>query len=375
MDHSLIIADTTPVLQAVTDAASDWSSRVVLGNTVRSWITAAIVLFAIHLVFWIVRTIVLHRLAKVAKRTTTRVDDVVVGVLSGVRFWVVLLVALAAASAALVLPTVVERTLRGLAVFALSVQALIASRVLVGLLIERTLQSHRGPDGTPDPTVASGVGILRFLAMLVVGVVVLLLALENMGVKATPLVTSLGIGGIAVALAAQNILGNLFGSLTIIFDKPFVVGDAIKVGDFSGTVERIGIKTTRVRSMNGEEVVFANSDLLSSRIQNFKSLQERRIAMTLAVEYATPPAKLRQIPAIVKGVIEAQPHTRFDRCNFRDLGAYSLNFEYIYIITTPDFAISAKTQEEVNFQILERFAREGIEFAFPTQVAITRTQA
>jgi small-conductance mechanosensitive channel len=372
MASPLVNTGAQRAIQTVTDTASSWSSTLVLGNPVRAWITSAAIVLAILLLFWIVRSIVLRRLTKISERTHTRVDDVVVGVLSGVRFWVMLLVAIAAASAALTLPGTLEKVLRGLAVLALGIQAMIASRVLIAVAIETALKTHRQPDGSPDPTVASGVGILRFIAMLVIGAVVLVLALENMDFKATPLITSLGVGGIAVALAVQNILGDLFGSLTIIFDKPFVVGDTIKVGEHVGTVERIGIKTTRVRSVNGEELVFANSDLLSSRIQNFKSLQTRRMVSVLAVEYETSPALLQRIPTLVQEAVESQAQTRFERCHFRDFGAYALNFELVYVVTTNDFDAAMRAQAGVNLALHERFNQEKITFALPTQVAVTR---
>jgi small-conductance mechanosensitive channel len=164
--------------------------------------------------------------------------------------------------------------------------------------------------------------------------IVLLLALDNLGIDVTALVTGLGIGGIAVALAAQNILGDLFASLTIVLDKPFVLKDFLIVNEFLGTVEHIGLKTTRLRSLTGEELVFSNADLLNSRIRNYGRMFERRVVCSLGVVYQTPRDKLVKIPDIIRSAVEAQEKTRFDRAHFKDFGAYALNFEAVYYTST-----------------------------------------
>jgi small-conductance mechanosensitive channel len=183
-------------------------------------------------------------------------------------------------------------------------------------------------------------------------------------------VTSLGIGGIAVALAVQNILGDLFSSLSITLDKPFSIGDFIVVGDYEGTVEDIGLKSTRIKSLSGEEVVFSNSDLLNSRIRNYKKMEERRISFDIGVVYGTPGKKLEKIPAIIEEIIKPQPNVRFERAHFRSLGDYSLDFGVVYHVLVPEYAVYLDIQQGINLELYARFEDEGIEFAYPTTTVV-----
>ena len=187
------------------------------------------------------------------------------------------------------------------------------------------------------------------------------------GVEVGTLITSLGVGGIAVALAVQNILGDLFASISIVLDQPFIVGDFITVGEYMGTVEHIGLKSTRVRSLTGEQLIFSNSDLLDSRIRNYKRMANRRVSFTIGVTYQTPYEKLVEIPEIVQEIIEAQPQTSFDRVHFKAYGDSSLNFEVVYYMLTSDYDVFVDVQQAINLEIFRRFAEEGIEFAYPTQ--------
>jgi len=183
----------------------------------------------------------------------------------------------------------------------------------------------------------------------------------------TGLVAGLGIGGIAVALAAQNILGDLFSAFSIFIDKPFVLGDYLKVGDQMGTVENIGMKTTRLRSLTGEQLVFGNSDLVSSRIQNFGRLNERRANFTVGVIYDTPKKKIEEIPTVIREIVEAQDQVRFERSHFKEFGDSALIFETIYFVLVPAFQVKMDVQQAINLELMQRFEAEGIEFAFPTQ--------
>jgi small-conductance mechanosensitive channel len=181
------------------------------------------------------------------------------------------------------------------------------------------------------------------------------------------LIAGLGVGGIAVALAAQNILGDLFASLSIVVDKPFVVGDFIVIDDFLGTVDRIGLKTTRLRSLSGEQLIFSNADLLKSRIRNYRFMRERRIVFSFGVEYETPLPALETIPGTVREIIEAQERTRFDRAHFKSYGASALDFEVVYYVLVPEFNTYMDIQQAINFELFRRFADAGIGFAYPTQ--------
>ncbi len=174
-------------------------------------------------------------------------------------------------------------------------------------------------------------------------------------------------GGIAIALATQSILSDLFASLSILLDRPFEVGHFIIVGDHLGSVEKIGLKTTRIRSLSGELIIFGNNDLLQSRIRNFTHFQERRVVFKFGVLYGTPAEKLKKIPGMVREIIEKTDNTRFDRAHFMAFGDYSLLFEIVYYVLSPDYTEYMNIQEKINFAILERFEEEGIQFAFPTR--------
>lgn len=197
--------------------------------------------------------------------------------------------------------------------------------------------------------------------------IILLLFLDNIGVKITSLVAGLGIGGIAVAFAAQAILADVFCFFTIFFDKPFDIGDFIVVGEQMGTVEHIGVKTTRLRALSGEQLIISNTDLTSSRIQNFKTMKQRRVLFTLGVTYNTPYDKLKEIPGIIKKIIDEVPETVFYRAHFTAYGRYRLEFETAYYILSGDYDKYMDIRQEVNYRIKERFDQMGIEFAFPTQ--------
>lgn len=233
--------------------------------------------------------------------------------------------------------------------------------------IELWLARYRTRRLEQDAAAVTMMGMVGFLLKLTLLAVILMMILASMGVPVGPLVTSLGVGGIAVGLAAQNILGDLFGSVSIVMDQPFVIGDFIVVGDKMGTVEKIGLKTTRLRSLTGEELVFSNADLLQSRIHNYKRMQERRVVFSFSVEYDTPSEKLRALPGIVQAIIEAQPDTRFDRANLKTLGSTSLDYEVVYFMGKPDFNLMMRTQEEILIQMLDHLRADGVHFAFPTQ--------
>jgi small-conductance mechanosensitive channel len=206
-------------------------------------------------------------------------------------------------------------------------------------------------------------------------VVVLLLALDNLGVNVTALVAGLGIGGIAVALATQNILSDAFASLSIVLDRPFVVGDFIVVDSLMGRVEHIGLKTTRVRSPSGEEIIFANSELLKSRIRNYRGSYERRVVFSVGVTYETPHAKLARIPTNIREIIEAQEHARFERAHFAKLAESALIFEVVYYVLSSDETLFMDIQHAINLALYVRFQKDGVEFATPHALEVRETAA
>lgn len=235
---------------------------------------------------------------------------------------------------------------------------------------------HKRRGQRPDNLAAtSSLGVVGFIGKAVVWTMAFLLALENLGVDITTLVAGLGVGGVAVALAMQNILGDLFASLSITFDQPFFVGDFITLDSFQGTVEHIGVKSTRLSSISGEQIVLSNSDLLKSRLRNYGRMHERRVLFTIGVIYETPVELLERIPQILRAIIEGIADTRFDRCHFSNHNSASLDFETVYYVLTADYKRHMDIQQDIRLKLHREFARLGIEFAYPTQRLIMERAA
>jgi small-conductance mechanosensitive channel len=261
------------------------------------------------------------------------------------------------------LPPAIERAIDSALVIALFLQgALWASHIVVGWIAW-----YAASKAERNRAIANALELIQLFARVVVWSIALLLILNNLGFDVTALVAGLGIGGIAIALAAQNILGDLFASLAIVLDQPFVVGDFVILGDKMGTVERIGIKTTRIRSLSGEELIVSNADLLASRIHNYKRMAERRIVFTIGVTYETPAEKVEKLPGMLRAIVEAQDLVRFERAHFARYGDFALIYEVVYWMLTPDYNVYMDTQQRINFTLYRQFQDEEIEFAFPTQ--------
>lgn len=361
-------------LRAVSPGLYDTLSIPVLGsrNTILDWIVTVLTVMAAMAVFWLLRRIIITRVKALAAKTETQWDDVIVDALLDLKWFLFLPLAVLIAAGGLQMSLAAHMWVRGIAVACLAVQLILTSRLFIDFGLRQMVARSTGENGRPDPAIETSMGVLRFFAAAIVTALVILLALDNLGIQVTPLLASLGIGGIAVALAAQNILGDLFASMTILFDKPFVVGDAIRVGDKEGTVERIGIKTTRLRAPSGEQLVFSNIELTKNCLHNFKRLEQRRIAFTIGLPYTTAAEQLRQVPEIVQAAVKRQKQTRFDRCHLKTLGAYSIDFETVYFVLTSDYLAYMDAQQAINLELLEEFRRRGLSLALPTQVAISQ---
>ena len=212
-------------------------------------------------------------------------------------------------------------------------------------------------------------GVITILNLVAWSIAIIIL-LDNLGIKVSALVAGLGIGGIAIALAAQTLLGDFFSYFIIFFDRPFKIGDFIVVGDYKGTVEHIGLKTTRIHSLSGEQLVFSNQDLTNSRVRNYKRMDRRRVAFQFGVIYQTPLEQLKKIPRIVEDIITNIPETSFDRAHFASYGDFSLNFEVVYYVQGSNYNKYMNVQQEINFKLKEAFEKQEIEFAYPTQTVV-----
>lgn len=335
---------------------------VILHNPLRDWLVALAITVAITLLAALVKRIAVRRLSMIARRTVTQIDDAVVKALQATRLWLVFIIALEVGTENLKLAARPTHAIDHLATVAVFVQA----GLWLAALFNFWLQRRNHAVGS-EVAAASSLSAVGFVGRALLWAVLLLLMLDNLGVNVTTLIASLGIGGIAIGFALQNILGDLFASLSIILDKPFVIGDFITVDSYSGTVESIGIKTSRLRSIDGELLVFGNGDLIKSRLRNYKHLRERRVLFRFGVLYNTPAETLARIPQMVREAVEAQADTRFDRAHFKDFGASSLDYEVVYWVLKPDYAVYMDAQQGINLALVRRFEQEGIGFAYPTR--------
>jgi small-conductance mechanosensitive channel len=229
------------------------------------------------------------------------------------------------------------------------------------------LERRKRRSSAADRAVVGSLGVIGFIARVAIWAIVALLALDNLGIDVTALVAGLGIGGIAVALAVQNVLGDLFASLSITFDKPFLVGDFLIVDDFLGAVEYIGIKSTRLRSLGGEQIIISNANLLSSRVRNYGRMLERRVVFGTSVAFETKAEKLEKIPGIIRSAIAEHQDTRFDRSHFAKHGAGTLDYETVYYVLSPDYNRYMDIQQAINLRLHRELERLGVALAYPTQ--------
>jgi small-conductance mechanosensitive channel len=351
------------------DDIRDYLTGIIfLQNSLLVWLFALAATLAVLLVLVITRFVAVRRLSAVGKAPGKGLSGTFAEVIGATRFLFILAVSIFIGAQFLVLPDQAASFIRVSTVVLFLFQAAIwLLKLLHCILI------NRGDKNLADPAGSTmTINAIELIAKIAIWSIVLLLALDNIGFQVTALIASLGIGGIAIGLAVQNILGDLFASLSIALDKPFVIGDFINVGEFSGTVEYIGLKSTRLRSLSGEQVVFSNSDLLSSRIRNFKRMARRRILFTFGVTYDTPPDKLAVVPNIVKEILAEQENATYDRAHFKEFGDFSLNFEVVYMMEVPDYNSYMDTQQKVNIELFKRLSEENIGFAYPTQTVYVK---
>ena len=332
-------------------------------NPVWLWFLAAAIAAVIPLVLWLGRRFATHQLIAIAARTKTDIDDFIVDLLGRTRLFFLIFLGLYAGALTLTIPAAANRAVKTLMLLSFLLQVAFWGNTIITFWIGRTAKKRIEKDAATATTIRA----FGILGKLLLWTVLALLALDNLGIKITSLIAGLGIGGIAVALALQNVLGDLFASLSIVLDKPFVIGDFIILDDLLGTVERIGLKTTRLRSLSGEQLILSNKDLLQSRIRNYKRMYERRVVFSIGVTYQTPHAKLEQIPTMIREIVEAQENTRFDRSHFSAYNDSYLKFETVYYVLVSDYNAYMDIQQAINLAIYQQFEEKGIEFAYPTQ--------
>ena len=340
----------------------EWLQFVLLGNTVQTWLIALGIILVLLLLVRIIRTILLKKLKKWAEKTETTVDDFIVAFVQKSILPILYVFSVYSGLHYLWLSPKAERVLY--IILALVITFFIIR--LITTLIGHLLNVYATKKGHEPSKKLQMRGIIVVVHIIIWGIGLIFL-FDNLGYDVTAVVAGLGIGGIAIALAVQKILGDMFSYFVIFFDRPFEIGDFIVIENFKGTVEHVGLKTTRIRSLSGEELVFSNTDLTNSRLQNFKKLQRRRIAFTIGVTYQTSQDHLKQIPVIITQIINGIADTTLDRVHFMAFGDFSLDFEIVYFVESSEYNIYMDIQQRINLEINQAFIDAGIEFAYPTQ--------
>lgn len=334
------------------------------GNDLQQWLLATGVLLGSFLILVLIKKLLKKRLLRIVEDSATEIDDFLIPLVNQTRLFTLFVLSIYLASFFLTVAPDVQQRMDIVFRVVFFLQIGFWGMGMISFIVNRQVSGKLDQDHGEDATTIDAFGLVAKIGL---WIVVSLVILDNLGVKVDSLITSLGIGGIAVALAVQNMLGDLFASLSIAMDKPFVIGDFVIVDEFAGTVEDIGLKSTRIRSLSGEELIFSNADLLNSRIRNFKRLEERRISFSVRVVYGTPADQLDRIPEMVEEIISPLENVRFDRVHLKSMGDFSLNYEIVYYVRQPDYGVFMDVQQEINLAIYRRFEQEGIEFAYPTQ--------
>jgi small-conductance mechanosensitive channel len=338
------------------------SVQVFYGNSIGDWAVAGCVAVSVWLGLSIVRRLIMARSkhSKVSGRALP--VRLIFHLLAHTKQFLIVALAIYVGQEGLVFPPKLEHFVDSAVVLAILLQmGLWAVRALKFYLELKELE--RGP----DRGFAGSLGIINFVAQTLIWSLLGLVALENVGINITALLAGLGVGGVAVALALQNVLGDLFASLSIALDKPFVVGERLSIDAFSGVVERIGIKSTRMRSDAGEQIILSNADILKSRVRNYGRAPEQRALATIRVPYGTARETLHAIPKVMEGIVREQANARFERCHLKTLESAWLEFELSFFVQQPRINSLLDLQQAVNFRIIDEFRRLGVEFAYPTQ--------
>jgi small-conductance mechanosensitive channel len=338
------------------------SERIFYGNTIADWLVAGILGLAVWFGLSLLRRLIVARSKRYSAGHRSTPIRLLFYLIGNTKQFLFLALALYAGQESLTLSPRLQHVVSNVVLILILLQ--------VGLLAGRSMRFYleiKEMERGSDRLFAGSLDVISFVARMLIWSLLILVALDNLGVNITALLAGLGVGGVAVALALQNILGDLFASLSIALDKPFAVGDSLNIDTYSGSVEHIGIKTTRLRSETGEQIILSNADILKSRVRNYGRMQEQRVLTTLRVAYATPAEVLAEIPKLLEGIVRGQATARFERCHLRSLGESSLQFELSYFAQQPKLNPVLDLQQVVNFQIINEFRRLGIEFALPAQ--------
>ncbi|MBH1941740.1 mechanosensitive ion channel family protein [Mobilitalea sibirica] len=340
----------------------EFLEQIYFNNSMRDYIWSLSIFIVSFIVITILRYFMIKRIKARAELEVKTSNDILI---HSTKKYLIPLMYLSAFYFSVKLLTIQPMFGRVIDIVAIALISVLVA-VLVSSLLEYSFQRYSEKTGL-DENKQVVVGWFKRIIKVLIWVVAIILFVQNIGIDISAIVAGLGIGGIAIAFAAQAVLEDIFSYFTIYFDRPFEVGDFIISGEHMGTVEHIGIRTTRLRSIGGEQLILSNKDLTNSRVKNYKRMEQRRVLFTLGVTYDTTLDQLKKIPELVKDIIERQEDTRFDRAHFSTFANSSLNFEVVYYVLSSDYIKYMDIQQEINFTIKEQFDKLGIEFAFPTQ--------
>ena len=342
--------------------ANEYLSYSFLSNSLYKYITSFVIFFISIKILYYFKKYALSKIEELSKNTETKIDDALIEIIKGISWLEYQIIAIYLATRNLTFPITLSNIIKYLLIFS------ITYRVVISLekLLKFTLEEISGKE------YEKSIKIIGIIFRVVIWIIAVLFILHNLGVKITALLTGLGIGGIAIAMASQTILGDMFNFFVILLDKPFKIGDFIVLPSqkLSGTVEEIGLKSVKIRTLTGDLLIITNSKIMSEIIQNFSYMIERRVVFTLNIVYNTPEEKLKLVPKIVKEVIENTENARFDRSNIINLGSYSIDFENVYYVKSSDYDLYVRTNEKILSEIFKKFKENNISFAYPTQKII-----
>jgi small-conductance mechanosensitive channel len=352
----------------MTTDPTNWLGGVqVFGLSLTNIAVAVAVALLAYLVMSVALRIALNRLQKIAAHTTNTVDDMVVQVLRRTSRWLMVVAALLIGLGLLDLSDRWSARVSQLWFVALAMQLAVWLNRGVEIGLRRYEEKHHGFTGSQ---VSASATLMSWFLRLMLWAIFLLAVLSNLGVNITAFVASLGIGGVAVALAVQSILGDLFASLSIAVDKPFEVGDFIGVGAVEGTVQYVGLKTTRIQSISGEQIIMSNTDLLKQVVKNYKRMDERRVVFEFGLTYDISADQAEQIAPLVRRLVEEDPKLRFSRAHLKAFGDSSLDFQVVYFVKDPGYEVYMDAQQRLNIKLMRELAAMRVEFAFPTRTVI-----
>ena len=315
----------------------------------------------------IIKAVIVTQLHVLAKSTKNKWDDTVAEALNSFGLFFYIAIALSISSQFIVLEPFVRNSIYTITLLSSTYYVVRALQIIITTSLNGILTRTTGE--APDSTI---LGFLENAFKIALWVGAVILVLQNLGYKVGALLGGLGIAGIAIAFALQNVLIDIFSFFSIYFDKPFKKGDFIKIGHDRGTVEHIGIKTTRIKSLDGEELIISNQELTQTRVNNFRTLRRRRVSFSFGIVYETPLAQVKKVPRIVKKIIDAQTFATFERAHFTSFGDSSLDFNVVYFIESNDIGVYRDAQQSINLQLMETFEKQNIEFAYPTRTIYTK---